>query len=134
LPALADDSGLCVRALDGAPGVHSARFAGADANDAANNSELLRRLQGCSDRRGHYVCVLVAVRSANDPEPLVADARWHGEILLAPRGAGGFGYDPLFFVPDCGQTAAELAAEHKNRISHRGLALRDLAQRLVAWR
>lgn len=134
LPALADDSGLCVQALDGAPGVHSARFAGADANDAANNSELLRRLQGCSDRRGHYVCVLVAVRSANDPEPLVADARWHGEILLAPRGAGGFGYDPLFFVPDCGQTAAELAAEHKNRISHRGLAMRDLAQRLVAWR
>jgi XTP/dITP diphosphohydrolase len=134
LPALADDSGLCVRALDGAPGVLSARFAGADAGDAANNSELLRRLLAQSDRSGHYVCVLVAVRSAHDPEPLVADARWHGEILREPRGSGGFGYDPLFFVPECGCTAAELGAESKNRISHRGMALRELAQRLAAWR
>jgi XTP/dITP diphosphohydrolase len=134
LPALADDSGLCVHVLGGAPGVHSARFAGADAGDAANNSELLRRLQDQADRRGHYVCVLVAVRSADDPEPLVADARWHGEILREPRGSGGFGYDPLFFVPEIGCTAAELSADHKNRISHRGLAMRDLAQRLTAWR
>ncbi|HQR19664.1 MAG TPA: RdgB/HAM1 family non-canonical purine NTP pyrophosphatase [Burkholderiaceae bacterium] len=133
LPALADDSGLCVRALGGAPGVHSARFA-AEATDFANNAELLRRLQDQQERRAHYVCVLVAVRSADDPEPLVSDARWHGEILRQPRGTGGFGYDPLFFVPECGCSAAELTAEHKNRISHRGLALRDLAQRLAEWR
>ncbi len=134
LPALADDSGLCVQALDGAPGVHSARFAGGKGDDAANNAELLRRLADVADRRGHYVCVLVAVRAADDPEPLVADARWHGQILRAPRGTGGFGYDPLFFVPEVGCSAAELAAEEKNRISHRGLALRELAQRLAAWR
>lgn len=134
LPALADDSGLCVQALGGAPGVHSARFAGVDADDAANNRELLRQLQGLSDRRGHYVCVLAAVRAPDDPEPLIAEARWHGEIVLEPRGSGGFGYDPLFFVPACGCTAAELAAEHKNRISHRALAMRELAQRLAAWR
>ncbi len=133
LPALADDSGLCVRALGGAPGVHSARFA-AEATDFANNAELLRRLQDQQERRAHYVCVLVAVCSADDPEPLVSDARWHGEILRQPRGTGGFGYDPLFFVPECGCSAAELTAEHKNRISHRGLALRDLAQRLAEWR
>jgi XTP/dITP diphosphohydrolase len=134
LPALADDSGLCVRALNGAPGVHSARFAGGNGDDAANNAELLRRLADVADRSGHYVCVLVAVRAADDPEPLVADARWHGQILRAPRGAGGFGYDPLFFVPEAGCTAAELAAHDKNRISHRGLALRELAQRLAEWR
>lgn len=133
LPALADDSGLCVRALGGAPGVHSARFA-AEATDIANNAELLRRLQDQQERRAHYVCVLVAVCSADDPEPLVSDARWHGEILRQPRGTGGFGYDPLFFVPECGCSAAELTAGHKNRISHRGLALRDLAQRLAEWR
>jgi XTP/dITP diphosphohydrolase len=134
LPALADDSGLCVQALGGAPGVHSARFAGPDASDAANNAELLRRMQDRSDRLGHYVCVLVAVRSADDPEPLLADGRWHGEILREPRGSGGFGYDPLFYVPECGCTAAELTAERKNRVSHRGLAMRELAQRLDAWR
>jgi XTP/dITP diphosphohydrolase len=134
LPALADDSGLCVQALGGAPGVHSARFAGPDASDAANNAELLRRMQHRSDRLGHYVCVLVAVRSADDPEPLLADGRWHGEILREPRGSGGFGYDPLFYVPECGCTAAELTAERKNRVSHRGLAMRELARRLAAWR
>jgi XTP/dITP diphosphohydrolase len=134
LPALADDSGLCVDALDGAPGVRSARFAGAQADAAANNAELLRQLLEVADRRGHYVCVLVAVRSAGDPEPLVAEARWQGEILREPRGAGGFGYDPLFFVPECGCTAAELSAERKNRISHRGQAMRELARRLLAWR
>jgi XTP/dITP diphosphohydrolase len=134
LPALADDSGLCVQALGGAPGVHSARFAGPDASDAANNAELLRRMQDRSDRLGHYVCVLVAVRSADDPEPLLADGHWHGEILREPRGSGGFGYDPLFYVPECGCTAAELTAERKNRVSHRGLAMRELARRLDAWR
>jgi XTP/dITP diphosphohydrolase len=133
LPALADDSGLCVAALGGAPGVHSARFAGPGATDAANNAELLRRMAGVDDRRAHYTCVLVALWAADDPEPIVADARWHGEVLTAPRGAGGFGYDPLFFLASHGCTAAELAADEKNRISHRGLALRELARRLEAW-
>jgi XTP/dITP diphosphohydrolase len=133
LPALADDSGLCVAALNGAPGVHSARFAGPTADDVANNAELLRRLQDHGDRRAHYTCVLVAVASADDSEPLVADARWQGEILRSPRGSGGFGYDPLFFVPERGCTAAELPVHEKNRISHRGQAMRDLARRLAAW-
>jgi XTP/dITP diphosphohydrolase len=134
LPALADDSGLCVAALRGAPGVRSARFAGEGAGDAANNAELLRQLAQQADRRAHYTCVLVAVRAVDDPEPLVAEARWHGEVLSAPRGAGGFGYDPLFFVPELGRTAAELPAAEKNRISHRGLALHTLRQRLADWR
>ncbi len=133
LPALADDSGLCVAALDGAPGVYSARFSGPGADDTSSNDELLRRLQGVSDRRAHYTCVLVAVTSPGDPEPLVADARWPGEILEAPRGSGGFGYDPLFLLPALGRTAAELAPEEKNRISHRGQAMRELARRLAAW-
>jgi XTP/dITP diphosphohydrolase len=134
LPALADDSGLCVAALMGAPGVRSARFAGPTADDAANNAELLRRLQEHGDRRAHYTCVLVAVASADDPEPLVADARWQGEILQSPRGSGGFGYDPLFLVPERGCTAAELPAEEKNRISHRGRAMRELVRQLAVWR
>lgn len=133
LPALADDSGLCVAALGGAPGVHSARFAGPQASDAANNAALLQRLSGVTDRRAHYTCVLVALRAADDPEPLVADARWEGEVIDAPRGAGGFGYDPLFWLPAHGSTAAELPAAEKNRISHRALALRDLVQRLRGW-
>jgi XTP/dITP diphosphohydrolase len=134
LPALADDSGLCVAALMGAPGVRSARFAGPTADDAANNAELLRRLQEHGDRRAHYTCVLVAVASADDPEPLVADARWQGEILQSPRGSGGFGYDPLFLVPERGCTAADLPAEEKNRISHRGRAMRELVRQLAVWR
>jgi XTP/dITP diphosphohydrolase len=134
LPALADDSGLCVTALDGAPGVRSARFAGDGASDSDNNTELLRRMSGIKDRRAHYICVLVALRSADDPEPLVADARWHGEILESPRGLGGFGYDPLFFVPAESKAVAELDASMKNRISHRGLALAELAHRLGQWR
>jgi XTP/dITP diphosphohydrolase len=134
LPALADDSGLCVAALQGEPGVRSARFAGPTADDAGNNAELLRRLQGHGDRRAHYTCVLLAVASVNDPEPLVADARWQGEILHSPRGSGGFGYDPLFYLPDRGCTAAELSAEEKNRISHRGRALRELVLQLASWR
>jgi XTP/dITP diphosphohydrolase len=133
LPALADDSGLCVAALGGAPGVHSARFSGPNADDDSNNAELLRRLHGEADRRAHYTCVLVAVASADDPEPLIAEARWHGAIVTQPRGAGGFGYDPLFLLPELGRTAAELPAQEKNRISHRGLAMRELARRLAAW-
>lgn len=134
LPALADDSGLCVAALGGEPGVRSARFAGPGATDAANNAELLRRLESVRDRQAHYVCVLVAVRAPQDPEPLVADARWHGVILSEGRGSSGFGYDPLFLLRTHGRTAAELTREEKNRISHRGMALRILAQQLHAWR
>jgi XTP/dITP diphosphohydrolase len=133
LPALADDSGLCVAALGGAPGVHSARFSGPNADDDSNNAELLRRLKGEADRRAHYTCVLVAVASADDPEPMIAEARWHGAIVTQPRGAGGFGYDPLFLLPELGRTAAELPPQEKNRISHRGLAMRELARRLAAW-
>ena len=134
MPALADDSGLCVDALNGSPGVFSARFAGDDANDQNNNAELLRRLAGVTQRQAHYTCVLVAVRSIEDAEPLVVDARWYGEIAQAPRGEGGFGYDPLFHVSDLGVTAAELDPVQKNRISHRGLALRALAEKLAGWR
>jgi len=134
LPALADDSGLCCIALDGAPGVRSARFAGDAANDGANNAELIRRLVGHTDRRAHYTCVLVAVRATDDPEPLIADARWQGEIVMTPRGSHGFGYDPHFLLPALGKTAAELEPAHKNRISHRGQALSDLARKLAdSW-
>ena len=134
MPALADDSGLCVDALNGSPGVFSARFAGDDANDQNNNAELLRRLAGVTQRQAHYTCVLVAVRSIEDAEPLVVDARWYGEIAQAPRGKGGFGYDTLFYVSDLGVTAAELDPAQKNRISHRGLALGALAEKLAGWR
>ena len=134
MPALADDSGLCVDALNGAPGVFSARFAGAGASDQNNNVELLQRLAGVTQRQAHYTCVLVAVRTAEDAEPLVVDARWYGEIAQAPRGEGGFGYDPLFHISDLGVTAAELDPAHKNRISHRGLALNALAEKLAGWR
>ena len=134
MPALADDSGLCVDALNGSPGVFSARFAGDGANDQNNNAELLRRLAGITQRQAHYTCVLVAVRTTEDAEPLIVDARWYGEIAQAPRGEGGFGYDPLFYVSDLGVTAAELDPVHKNRISHRGLALSALAEKLAGWR
>ena len=131
LPALADDSGICAAALHGAPGVLSARFAGEPSDDARNNAELLRRLAGEADRRAHYTCVLAAVRAADDPEPLIADARWHGVIVDRPRGSGGFGYDPLFLVGDGNVMAAELEATHKNSISHRGMALRALVAALT---
>ena len=134
MPALADDSGLCVEALSGAPGIFSARFAGESANYQSNNAELLRRLARVTDRQAHYTCVLVAVRTPDDAEPLIVDARWYGEIARAPRGEGGFGYDPLFYLSDLGVTAAELDLEHKNRISHRSLALQALVQKLVGWR
>lgn len=132
LPALADDSGLCCEALGGAPGVRSARFAGDLADDAANNAALLRALARFADRQAHYVCVLVAVRSESDPEPLICDARWFGEVTERPRGSNGFGYDPYFWLPDLGCTAAELAPADKNRLSHRGTAMREMAGRLRA--
>jgi len=135
LPALADDSGVCCAALDGAPGVRSARFAGEGATDTQNNAELLRRLQGSDDRAAHYTCVLVALRSDADPEPVIAEARWSGSIIEVPRGANGFGYDPHFWLAELNCTAAELDPAHKNRISHRGRALAQLIERLrVDWR
>lgn len=130
LPALADDSGICVAALAGAPGVHSARYAGEPRSDARNNEKLLFELKDKNNRSAHYVCVLVLVRGPGDTEPLVAQAEWHGEIAHAPRGTNGFGYDPYFIVPGLGKTAAELAPEEKNRISHRGQALATLLQML----
>ena len=130
LPALADDSGLCVAALGGEPGVHSARYAGEPTSDARNNALLLERLTGVADRRAYFYCVLVLVRSPTDPRPLIADGEWHGEILAEPRGQAGFGYDPLFLVPELGQTAAELDEALKNALSHRGAAMRHLLDRL----
>ncbi|MBP8169818.1 MAG: RdgB/HAM1 family non-canonical purine NTP pyrophosphatase [Azonexus sp.] len=130
LPALADDSGLCVAALGGAPGVYSARYAGEPKSDARNNAKLLAELAGQSDRRAHFACVLVLVRAADDPQPIIAEGEWHGEILTAQRGADGFGYDPLFYVPTHCQTAAELDGAIKNQLSHRGLAMQKLIARL----
>ena len=130
LPALADDSGLCVHALQGAPGVHSARYAGEPKSDARNNAHLLAALASETNRRAHYVCVLVLLRHAADPQPLIAEGEWHGEILTAARGTAGFGYDPLFLVPNTDLTAAELDAERKNQLSHRGQAMAQLIARL----
>ena len=130
LPALADDSGLCVHALGGAPGVFSARFAGEPKSDERNNEKLVADLADKSDRRAHYVCVMVFVRHADDPQPVIVEGEWHGEIVDLPRGQGGFGYDPYFFLPDVGATAAELDAAEKNRRSHRGKALAQLVERL----
>ncbi|WP_133647814.1 RdgB/HAM1 family non-canonical purine NTP pyrophosphatase [Paraburkholderia flava] len=133
LPALADDSGLCVRALRGAPGVYSARYAqraGGEKSDAANNAHLVAQLQHNDDRRAYYYCVLALVRHEDDPEPLIAEGRWHGEMLDAPRGANGFGYDPLFFIPELNATAAQLDPAVKNANSHRAIALRQLLARL----
>ncbi len=131
LPAIADDSGLCVAALGGAPGVQSARFAGEPKSDARNNALLLERLAGQADRSAYFYSVIVLVRHADDPRPLIADGEWHGVILEAPRGQAGFGYDPLFYVPELEQTAAELDAPLKNTLSHRGAAMRHLLQRLA---
>jgi XTP/dITP diphosphohydrolase len=126
LPALADDSGICAAALGGEPGVHSARFAGEPKSDQRNNERLVALLEGIPDRRAHYYCVVVLVGHAEDPEPLIAEGRWHGEVVAAPRGAGGFGYDPHFYLPELGKTAAELAPGEKHAVSHRGKALRRL--------
>jgi XTP/dITP diphosphohydrolase len=126
LPALADDSGICVATLDGEPGVHSARFAGEPKSDQRNNEKLVALLADRADRRAHYYCVVVLVRHADDPEPLIAEGRWCGEVIDTPRGAGGFGYDPYFLLPDLGRTAAELEPHEKHAVSHRGKALRRL--------
>ncbi len=167
LPALADDSGICVAALGGAPGVLSARYAGdkrgcdtllaepADCgssryaasppspevsrelarrqSDARNNEKLLQVMQGVADRRAHYYCVLALLRGAFDPQPLLAEGEWHGEIALQPGGDDGFGYDPLFWLPQFGKTGAQLEREQKHAISHRGKALRALLEKLKAW-
>jgi XTP/dITP diphosphohydrolase len=132
LPSIADDSGLCVDALAGAPGVHSAYYAGAHKSDADNNAKLIAALAGASDRRAHYTAMIVYLRRKDDPEPLIAHRQWHGEIVATARGDGGFGYDPYFFVPEFNMTAAELPAAQKNAISHRALALRALFSALKA--
>lgn len=141
MPAFADDSGICVAALAGEPGVHSARFAGdpspgtpgcREAQDWRNNEKLVALLQGRPDRRAHYCCVIVLVRHAHDPEPLIAEGRWHGEVIDAPRGAYGFGYDSHFYLPKFGRTAAELVPQEKNAVSHRGLAMARLVAQLRA--
>lgn len=128
--ALADDSGLCVAALGGAPGVLSARFAGEPRSDARNNARLLEVLEQVEDRRALFYCALVLVRHAEDPRPLIACGAWRGEILRAPRGDTGFGYDPLFFLPELEQSAAELGTELKNTLSHRANAMRLLVEAL----
>ncbi len=132
LPALADDSGLCVEALGGAPGVNSAYYAGREGGreqrDARNNEKLLRNLS--ENRRAYYCCVVVLLRHAEDPRPLVAEGIWHGEIARAARGSNGFGYDPIFFIPEIRKTAAELDPAQKNRMSHRGKALAQLLEKL----
>jgi XTP/dITP diphosphohydrolase len=141
LAALADDSGICVNALDGEPGVHSARYAhdadvaaeparNREEQDRRNNRKLLDALRGRTDRRAHYYCVIVLMRHGSDPQPLIAEGAWHGQLIDEPRGAAGFGYDPYFLLPDLGRTAAELAPAQKNLVSHRGKALRRLLARL----
>jgi XTP/dITP diphosphohydrolase len=132
LPALADDSGLCVPALGGAPGVISARYAGEPKSDARNNARLIADLRSVEDRSAHYYCVLVLVRSPDDPEPIIAEGAWHGRIVDTPRGSGGFGYDPHFEDLETGMTGAELPLEQKNALSHRGKAIRALIGKLRA--
>lgn len=130
LPALADDSGVCVNALGGAPGVYSARFAGEPKSDARNNAKLVAELAKHADKSAYYYCVLVYVRHADDPQPVIADGIWRGEIIDTPRGGNGFGYDPYFLIPSLGQTTAELDPAVKNAHSHRGQALRALVEKL----
>ncbi len=134
LPALADDSGLIVDALGGAPGLHSARYAGSPTDDAANNTKLLQALEGLPEARrtARFYAVIVLLRHADDPQPLIAEGSWEGRILDAPRGANGFGYNPVFLDPARGLTAAEMPPEQKNRISHRALALQALRDRLAS--
>ena len=130
LPALADDSGVCVNALGGAPGVYSARYAGEPKSDARNNEKLIQDLASHADKSAYYYCVLVYVRHADDPQPVIADGIWRGRIVDAPRGANGFGYDPYFLIPELGKTTAELEPFEKNAISHRGQAIRALVDKL----
>ena len=134
LPALADDSGICVDALGGLPGVLSARFSLSDQkkdpSDTDNNQLLIKKLSGISNRSAHFTCTLVFLESDMDPEPLIATGKWYGDIIDTPRGSAGFGYDPHFFVPNLNKSAAELSAEEKNAVSHRGLAMRELITQL----
>ena len=136
LPAIADDSGICVPVLGNAPGIYSARYAGEHGNDGKNNAKLIADLQTIRETQpntpitGMFVCVLAMVRHADDPLPIIAQGLWHGEILETPLGDGGFGYDPLFWLPECQATAASLSAEDKNRISHRGQAIQQLLAQL----
>ena len=130
LPALADDSGICANALGGAPGVRSARYAGEPPDDERNNEKLVAALKTHTDHRAFYFCALVFITHADDPHPAIATGEWHGEVIATPHGDGGFGYDPYFWLPAFGCTAAELSAEIKNRVSHRGIAMQSLAQKL----
>ncbi|MDO8301145.1 RdgB/HAM1 family non-canonical purine NTP pyrophosphatase [Lacisediminimonas sp.] len=130
LPALADDSGICANALGGAPGVLSARYADEPKSDARNNQKLIEDLAAHADKSAYYYCVLVMVRSPRDPRPIIAEGRWDGQVVASPRGSGGFGYDPHFLLPALGKTVAELGPEEKNRLSHRGQALRTLVEKL----
>jgi len=133
LPALADDSGICVDALRGAPGVQSARYASESRSDRRNNAKLIANLAGVADRRAHYYCVLALMRHGDDPEPVLVEGRWDGTIIDTPRGEGGFGYDPHFLDPATGMTGAELPLARKNELSHRGKAMRALLDRLRSY-
>jgi XTP/dITP diphosphohydrolase len=135
LPALADDSGLVVDALQGAPGIYSARYAGAGAGDEANNQKLLHELEAVPDsqRNAHFYCAMALVRHENDPAPLLATGSWDGVITRSPSGSGGFGYDPLFWVPGRNCTSAELQADEKNRLSHRGRALARMKEQMASF-
>jgi len=132
LPAIADDSGLVVDALNGAPGIYSARYAGEHGNNGANCNKLLDAMRGETQRQARFLCVLVFMRHANDPTPIICQGEWHGEISLEASGKGGFGYDPIFYVGEENATAAELDKTLKNKISHRGKALKQLMQQLQA--
>lgn len=134
LPALADDSGICVNALGGAPGVYSARYAGEPKSDAANNAKLVAALQGVADRSAYFCCVLVFVRHADDPRPLIAEGIWQGEVVDAPVGEGGFGYDPHLYIPALKKGVAELSKDEKSQHSHRGQAMRILLEKLLQSR
>jgi XTP/dITP diphosphohydrolase len=130
LPALADDSGICVDALNGEPGVNSAYYAGEHKSDADNNAKLIANLQSVANRRAHYTAVLALVASADDPEPIIAEGRWYGEVIDAPRGSGGFGYDPYFLDTELGLTGAEMPIDKKGARSHRGRAFAKLLEAL----
>ena len=131
LPALADDSGVCVNAFGGKPGVWSARFAGEPKSDARNNEKVIAELAPFADKSAYYYCVLVYVRHADDPQPVIADGRWNGEIAPVARGSNGFGYDPHFYIPTLGKCVAQLSSAEKNALSHRGQALRALVEKLT---
>jgi XTP/dITP diphosphohydrolase len=130
LPALADDSGVCVDALNGAPGVYSARYGGEPRSDARNNAKLVAELRSLAQRTAYYYCVIALLRHADDPQPLIAEGSWRGEIIDTPRGEQGFGYDPYFLLPEFGKTVAELDPVLKNRVSHRAQALASLVAKL----